>query len=178
VYRGTVVEEGERDGASSEGPAAVAEPEGDLERRLAAQTALFQQLLKRHQAREIAYGVSLCGPHRDDLAFLVDERELAVYGSRGQQRTAALSLKLAEAALMRQSTAEEPIVLLDDVMSELDRRRGHRVLEAMGALQQVLITAIDLHSFDPGFLAGAAILGVEQGAVSGAGEQRQRAGEA
>jgi DNA replication and repair protein RecF len=126
----------------------------------------FLELMRRHREREIAYGASLSGPHRDDFCFIVDDRELGVYGSRGQQRTAALSLKLAEATLMQERSGEAPIVLLDDIMSELDRRRAHSVLEALAGLQQVLITAIDPHAFEASFLTSATVLQVEQGTVA------------
>lgn len=175
VYRGTV-----GDGAGADGTVARAEdgaPE-EFENRLAETAEAFRQLLRRFQAREIGYGASLFGPHRDDLSFLVDEREMGVYGSRGQQRTVALSLKLAEAAFMRERSGEAPILLLDDIMSELDRCRGRRVLEMLGDLQQVLVTAIDLHVFDAAFLAGATVLRVEQGALARADGQQRQVGEA
>src|SRR5207245_8215439 len=86
----------------------------------------FRTALARERSREIGAGVSLLGPHRDDLRFVVNGVDMTTFGSRGQQRTAALSLKLAEAQYMQEETAEPPLLLLDDVMSELDgARRRH-----------------------------------------------------
>jgi DNA replication and repair protein RecF len=98
--------------------------------------------------REVDQAVSLVGPHRDDFAFLLDDVDLNVYGSRGQQRLAVLALKLAEADWMRAEIGELPVVLLDDVLSELDpQRRGYvmqRVVTAEALNQrQVWITTTD-----------------------------------
>ena len=87
--------------------------------------------------------MSLIGPHRDDLAFLVDGVDMRIYGSRGQQRTVALSLKFAEARYMCGVVGEEPILLLDDIMSELDEQRRSWVLHAIDGGGQVIITATE-----------------------------------
>jgi DNA replication and repair protein RecF len=115
--------------------------------------------------REIAQGVSLVGPHRDDIALQVDGVEAAAFGSRGQQRTAALSLKLAEADFIRAETGETPVLLLDDVLSELDSRRRRQVAAAARATQQVIMTATDLQDFEQGFLNDCAILVVQGGVI-------------
>jgi DNA replication and repair protein RecF len=86
----------------------------------------FRRALSEVREEEFRRQVSLVGPHRDDLTLLVNGRDVRVYGSQGQQRTVALSIKLAEVELMRDLTGESPVCLLDDVFSELDsRRRGH-----------------------------------------------------
>jgi DNA replication and repair protein RecF len=109
----------------------------------------------------------LAGPHRDDVAFLAGEVDLRAYGSRGQQRTAALGLKLAEVALMQRYTGERPVLLLDDVMSELDPGR-RRYLQQLVAEQeqQVLLTATDLGFFSERFLAAAAVYHVVDGTLA------------
>ena len=135
------------------------------EARIGAIAEVFKRKLAQFQPREIAYGMSLLGPHRDDLAFVVDDREVSLYGSRGQQRTVALSLKMAEAEFMRSRTGEEPILLLDDVTSELDAERRSYVLESIKERQQVLVTTSDLHAFDADFLAKSLLLRVENGAI-------------
>lgn len=94
------------------------------------------------------------GPHRDDVAVLVDGRDVRVYGSQGQQRTAALSMRLAELNVMREEMGEWPVLMLDDVMSELDPSRRRRLLEHLKGIQ-ALVTCTD-----PDDLAGA-----EAGAV-------------
>jgi DNA replication and repair protein RecF len=136
-----------------------------LEEKVHSIADVFRQQLVGYQHREIAYGMSLVGPHRDDLGFLVDDRDMNVYGSRGQQRTIALSLKLAEMEFMRKRTGEEPILLLDDVASELDAQRRHHVVAAARAHQQVIITTTDLDAFEPDFFGNALLLRVENGAL-------------
>ncbi|MCL5958713.1 MAG: hypothetical protein M1358_05230 [Chloroflexi bacterium] len=125
----------------------------------------FSQQLKTYQPKEILYGMSLLGPHRDDLGFTVDGRDMNLYGSRGQQRTIALSLKLAETQFMRRQTEEEPILLLDDVLSELDPTRRAYVLDTVVGGRQVIITSSARDSFTDGFLNRANVLSVQNGAI-------------
>jgi DNA replication and repair protein RecF len=115
--------------------------------------------------RELRQGVSLVGPHRDDLAFLADGVDMHTYGSRGQQRTVALSLKLAEVATVRAMSGEEPILLLDDIMSELDPDRRAWLLAAIAPEQQVILTATETEHFTPEFLMHATVCQVRAGAV-------------
>jgi DNA replication and repair protein RecF len=110
--------------------------------------AAFRERQQRVAPREIDQAVSLVGPHRDDFTFLLDGVDLNTYGSRGQQRLAVLALKLAEADWMRAEIGELPVVLLDDVLSELDpQRRGYvlqRVAEPEPTQQrQVWITTTE-----------------------------------
>ncbi|MBR1884962.1 MAG: DNA replication/repair protein RecF [Schwartzia sp.] len=93
---------------------------------------------------DILRGATRFGPHRDDLAFLVNDVDLRAYGSQGQQRTGILALKLAELAFFHEETGEYPVLLLDDVMSELDRGRREQLLSFIrGEELQALITATD-----------------------------------
>lgn len=121
----------------------------------AAVAASFHKQLEVLRPREIAAGVSLIGPHRDEIRFLLSGVDAGIYGSRGQQRTVALTLKLAEVELMRRESGEYPVLLLDDILSELDsHRRGfllHR-LAAPDGPQQTIITATDLHALPVAFL--------------------------
>src|SRR6266566_6000876 len=111
--------------------------------------------LREVRRKELLQGVCLLGPHRDDLEFLVNDVNMLTYGSRGQQRTVALSAKLAELAYMRACTGDEPVLLLDDVFSELDaQRRGHLLREVLQH-EQVLLTATDFESFPEEILAKA-----------------------
>ena len=103
------------------------------------------------------------GPHRDDLRFLANGHDLRVYGSRGQQRTAALSLKLAEVAAMTAATGAPPLLLLDDVMSELDAVRRSTLLAALDGVEQALLTTTDWDDFTPDFRAQAQLLTIRQG---------------
>jgi DNA replication and repair protein RecF len=126
---------------------------------------IFAKALTSARDKEIAQGISLIGPHRDDLRFFVNEVDAGVFASRGQQRTVALSLKLAEAEFMLSKTGEHPILLLDDVLSELDALRRHHLLSSAAKHKQVIITTTDLDRFEPDFLAQASLFRVTQGRV-------------
>lgn len=126
----------------------------------------FHRKLDSRRGREMAAGASLYGPHRDDMAFLVNERDLRTYGSRGQQRTGALALKLAEVQAMTAETGEAPILLLDDVMSELDAQRRATLLAALDGVPQAVITATDWEDFSPEFRAQAQLLHVDNGILN------------
>ncbi|MCL4552828.1 MAG: DNA replication/repair protein RecF [Candidatus Marsarchaeota archaeon] len=126
---------------------------------------LFTETLEESQGKEIALGMSLAGPHRDDIKFFVDQIDMNTYGSRGQQRSVALSLKLAETRYMLAASREYPILLLDDIMSELDSDRRQRVLNAVSENQQVLMTTTDLHHFQPELLARSSLFSVSAGRV-------------
>jgi DNA replication and repair protein RecF len=125
----------------------------------------FRQRLQGLRQKEIAQGMSLLGPHRDDLRFSVHDVDMNVFASRGQQRTIALALKLAEARFMHSRTDDHPIILLDDVLSELDSVRCHHLLESITSYEQVVITATGLNRFDPHFLAQAALFSVREGKI-------------
>ena len=114
---------------------------------------------------DILRGVTRFGPHRDDLAFFVNDVDLRAYGSQGQQRTGVLALKLAELAFFREETGEYPILLLDDVMSELDRERREQLLTFIkGEKLQAMITATDEAYFPSGGFG--TVYHVERGTVS------------
>jgi len=107
----------------------------------------FEQLLQRLLVIEKQRGVSLCGPHRDDIDFYINGEVARCYASQGQQRTLALSLKFAELELSYQQKGEYPVLLLDDVLSELDQRRQARLLQLLDNNIQTFITDTDI-SFD------------------------------
>jgi DNA replication and repair protein RecF len=117
-------------------------PPLDLNVPLAAHRWLKQGigLLK---GREIAAGMSLAGPHRDDLTISINAVDATAFGSRGQQRTATLALKLAELAYMRHHTGDQPLLLLDDATSELDEKRRMAILAAATDSQQTFVTSAD-----------------------------------
>ncbi|MCC7369556.1 MAG: DNA replication/repair protein RecF [Chloroflexi bacterium] len=139
-------------------PDAAADP-GALTDRYAAK---LRELLPR----EIEAGVSLIGPHRDDFAFMVDGVDLHDYGSRGQQRLGVLALKLAEALFMRARTEERPILLLDDILSELDPTRRGYVLGQAGRAGQTIISTTDLTDFPSAFLAQSTLFRVAGGGLT------------
>lgn len=98
------------------------------------------------QSREIKMGTTLIGPHRDDISFEINRKDLQSFGSQGQQRSCVLSLKLAEIRLIKQVTHESPILLLDDVLSELDSKRQAALIEIIDEDIQTFITTTDLDS--------------------------------
>ncbi len=107
----------------------------------------YREQLLEVRKREIIQGVCLRGPHRDELEFLVNDVNMLSYGSRGQQRTAALAAKLSELSFMHTSTGDQPILLLDDVFSELDSLRREYLLTQIAHYEQVMLTSTDLDSF-------------------------------
>ena len=115
--------------------------------------------------RDIAAGMTLQGPHRDDLLFVLNDLPAAGYASRAQQRTIALSLRLAEAQLLLRRRGDAPVLLLDDVLSEMDASRRQAVLAAVADMEQLLITGTDWDRFPPDFVSGAACFAVEEGSV-------------
>ena len=127
--------------------------------------AAFAQELRRWSDREVRAGATILGPHRDDLLVHLDGVSAAAFSSRAQQRSIALALRLAEARLLRERRGDSPVLLLDDVLSELDARRRAAVLAAVGNYEQVLVTATDLDRFSPDFLAKAALFRVAAGLV-------------
>jgi len=125
----------------------------------------FQSVLADVHRQDLEAGVTLVGPHRDDMAFLVDGRDLRTYGSRGQQRTAAVALKLAEVQVLKDVLGVSPILLLDDVMSELDQERRRRVLDLVLAVPQAIVTTTDWSDFTSEFLAQVHRLQVTGGVI-------------
>lgn len=105
---------------------------------------LFRQALEGQRARELATGNTAVGPHRDDFKLLLDGLDMGTFASRGQARTLALTLRLAEASYLSRVRQDEPLVLLDDVLSEMDQQRRLRVLEKVAGYGQSLITTTDL----------------------------------
>jgi DNA replication and repair protein RecF len=126
----------------------------------------FQDRSRSVRREEIARGMSLVGPHRDDMEFTVGGVDMGVYGSRGQQRTVALSMRLAEARYLNAKVNDKPVLLLDDVLSELDEMRRHHLLDSIESYQQVVFTTTDLGQFAPGFITKAMILKVSAGSIA------------
>jgi DNA replication and repair protein RecF len=125
----------------------------------------FRASLSALHSVEIARGVTTIGPHRDEIRFLTNDIDLGNYGSRGQVRTALLSLKLAEVNWMKDRTGEWPVILLDEVMAELDAQRRADLLKYIGQTEQVLFTTTGLNLFSPEFAEHAEIWRVEGGRV-------------
>lgn len=106
----------------------------------------FQERLKNVRERDLKFGQTTAGPHRDDLSFFIQDIDIRKFGSQGQQRTSALSLKLSEIQLVKDSIHETPILLLDDVLSELDSNRQNFLLNSIHDIQTI-ITCTGLDEF-------------------------------
>lgn len=107
---------------------------------------VFQEKLKKVLERDIQMRMTSVGPHRDDIMFMIKDIDIRKFGSQGQQRTSALSLKLAEIELVRKIIKDEPILLLDDVLSELDRNRQTYLLDSIDNIQ-TFVTCTGLEEF-------------------------------
>ena len=134
----------------------------------------FLGQLREITREEIQRGMSLIGPHRDDLRFLAGGVNMRIYGSRGQQRTVVLALKLAEAELLARKTGEQPVVLLDEVMSELDEARRRYLTKAIENSQQAILTTTHWNAYSPDFLVRATRLRVKEGRII---EETRRQGD-
>lgn len=115
---------------------------------------------------DIQRGQTSLGPHRDEVRFLSNQIDLGDYGSRGQTRTALLTLKFAEVAWMKQRTGEWPVLLLDEIMAELDPQRRKDLLSVVGQVEQAFVTATDLEMFTPEFVREHEVWQVDQGIVT------------
>ena len=125
----------------------------------------FVESLRDLRNEDVARGVTTIGPHRDELRFLANDFDLGNYGSRGQIRTALLSLKLAEVNWMKERTGEWPVILLDEVMAELDVQRRADLVKYVGESEQVLFTTTDVDLFAPEFVEKAEVWKVGSGRV-------------
>ena len=135
---------------------------------------IFNHLMADYEksiSQEIDQGTTTIGPHRDDIVFHVNNRNVQTYGSQGQQRTTALSLKLAEIDLMRNMTGEYPILLLDDVLSELDDSRQTHLLKSIQNKVQTFITTTSLDGVQMDLLTDPFIFYVEEGSIIKTDEQ-------
>jgi DNA replication and repair protein RecF len=129
--------------------------------------ASFAAQLRELRSKEVELGMSLLGPHRDELRFWVNGVDMNIYGSRGQQRTTALSLKLAEMEWLTQEKQDKPVLLLDDVISELDAPHRGQLLAAIDQAQQVIITTTDLAHYSQEFLSAVTLWRVSAGRIEG-----------
>ena len=125
----------------------------------------FAHRLKTEQDDSIERGVTLSGPHRDELRLFINGRDTGLYGSRGQARTAVMALKLAELEWMRQHSGEWPILLLDEVIAELDKQRRAYLLDRINGAAQTLMTTTELDIFTGSFLERAKVWQVVDGQI-------------
>lgn len=121
--------------------------------------------LKENFRKEVLRSQSLYGPHRDDIDFYINDKEVKTFASQGQQRTLILSLKLSEILYIKNNTGETPILLLDDVMAELDKTRQKKLLELVGSETQTFLTTTHLDDFSENWLKESTVLNVSNGKI-------------
>ncbi|SHG81389.1 DNA replication/repair protein RecF, partial [Ornithinibacillus halophilus] len=117
------------------------------------------------EEKEIERGTTLAGPHRDDLLFYVNQKNVQIYGSQGQQRTTALSVKLAEIELIYNEVGEYPILLLDDVLSELDDYRQSHLLNTIQGKVQTFVSTTSVDGINHETLNKAELFRIKNGNV-------------
>ncbi|WP_174734643.1 DNA replication/repair protein RecF [Mesobacillus harenae] len=136
------------------------------EQELSKMIEVYEEKFNKLRKKEIERGTTLFGPHRDDLVFFVNERDVQTFGSQGQQRTTALSLKLAEIELIHAEIGEYPILLLDDVLSELDDYRQSHLLNTIQGKVQTFVTTTSVDGIDHQTLKEASAYQVESGMIT------------
>ena len=128
-----------------------------------------KKLIQKYQSslkKEIENGMTIYGPHRDDLQFLIDNDDIKIYGSQGQQKISIIALKLSEIEIFKEMTNTYPILLLDDVFSELDIKNRNKLIGYINKDIQVIITTNDTRGINRKFLEEAKIFKVKDGIVT------------
>ena len=139
----------------------------DLDQQLTAEEIKpqFMDALAARRREAISRGLTIAGPHRDELRLFINQRDCGLYGSRGQARTAVMALKFAELEWMRQQLGHYPLFLLDEVVAELDSARRGYLLERLDGAAQTLVTTTELEIFSPAFLRRACVYQVRNGQI-------------
>ena len=127
--------------------------------------SLFQAALLQHREEEMRRCQACVGPHRDDLIFTVNGLDGTKFASQGQQRTVVLALKLSELDIISQKTGDEPLLLLDDVLAELDDIRQNYLLKSISGNTQTIITSVDTILFEDEFLDDVQIYKIDNGQI-------------
>lgn len=126
---------------------------------------IYLQTFQQLQEKEIDRGTTMVGPHRDDLTFFVNDRDVKIFGSQGQQRTTALSIKLAEIDLINEEVGEYPVLLLDDVFSELDDYRQTHLLSTFQGRIQTFVSTTSVDGINHETLKKAELFQVNNGTI-------------
>ena len=121
--------------------------------------------LKDNYDREVLYGNSLYGPHRDDFSFKIEDNDLLLYGSQGQLKMAVLALKLAELDVFKEISGEYPVLLLDDLFSELDIYKRNKIIKYLNKGIQTIITTTDLNNIDDEIIKDANVFKIDDGRI-------------
>ena len=131
----------------------------------------FKSKLNSIFEREKFTGMTLIGPHRDDFLFLLDNKELSIYGSQGQIRAAILALKLSEVLIFKEETGDYPILLLDDIFSELDIEKRNKLLKYILDDVQTIITTTDINLIDKSLVEKSKVFVVDDGKIINDGKK-------
>jgi DNA replication and repair protein RecF len=129
----------------------------------------LHRAVENSRAEDLRRGSTSVGPHRDDILFRLAGRDARGFASQGQQRTAVVSVKLAEAELVARMTGERPVLLLDDVLSELDGERRRALLESLGEPGQVVITSVEAEPFPRSVIGRSVVRCIQAGLVQACG---------
>ena len=155
-------------GAAAAGHAAISAGE-ELDLRYAGPPDDLPEALRASRRDDLRRGSTGAGPHRDDIVIRLNGRDARAFASQGQQRTAVISVKLAEAAVVAEMTGERPVLLLDDVLSELDAARRGSLLERLGEPGQVVITSVEADPFPSAVIGASIVRCIEHGVVKTCG---------
>ena len=128
-------------------------------------------MYKEIESQELKYNVTLIGPQKDDLEFYIGDKNIKLFGSQGQQRMAVLAIKLAELEIIKDTKNEYPILLLDDVLSELDIEKRNKLLSYIKNNYQVIITTTDLKNIDENILNKSKKIHIENGKIVRKGDK-------
>ena len=126
---------------------------------------IFLAELEERKIEEMRRCQACVGPHRDDIIFYINNQESTKFASQGQQRTIVLALKLSELDIITQKTGDEPILLLDDVLAELDDIRQNYLLKSININTQTIITSVDTILFEDDFLKDVQIFKIDSGKI-------------
>lgn len=126
---------------------------------------LLSEKYKNNRNKEVVAGMTLYGPHRDDYRFLINDNDIKTFGSQGQQKMAMIAFKLAEIPIFEEVTNTKPVLLLDDIFSELDKTKRNRLIEYINNGIQVIITANDTVGINKKLLENAKIFKIENGKI-------------
>ena len=127
--------------------------------------SVFKEKLTRNLSKELMYKMTLIGPNRDDFYFKLDDRNLSLYGSQGQMRSAVLALKLSEVKLFNDKTGDSPILLLDDIFSELDIEKRNNLLSTLSNNVQTVITTTDMENITEDIRKKANVYEIDDGNI-------------
>lgn len=134
---------------------------------------IFKEKLDKCYESELKFGSSMIGPHKDDIEFYLNDFNLKYYGSQGQQRIAILTIKLAEIEILKNHNLETPILLLDDVFSELDEEKRNRLLKYISNDIQTIITTTDLNNIDEKIKKKSKLFEIENGKIKSVMEEEE-----